>query len=425
MTAGVAALSALAALAACSSPAPDGGLSTPEAEAPRAFDGVVGRDWVEIDTAGDVFDDVSRIDYGLGALWAMRNDTLLTSTDAVTWTEVPLDPRRPAGASEFPPLLYFDEERIVVAERDSGGAAPWIAIGDGSDWDFFSPDEIGSPVVTGDSPLSIRNVVDIAPVGDSLLFLVGVNWEDPGRGTVPCSCTAPLVLHPDGSSEWVAVENSLLGTPNNSFASHDLLLVDDGVLLITMGTRDDEAGVGIQTFFSANGIDWVDRTAPSIALSGTNILAPVVRKNSRWLTAATVRDGEVTEPDRVVLLASDNGIDWEPVFYGGDDEYDAPQGSIGATVASDDGFFVFLSHPRLRATDVLYSADTVEWTTFREAFQFETPIVVDSIVAVEGGLIALSRHLPLTTETPSRLWVSGATPYTPEQPEDEDSSGND
>ena len=416
MTAAIATFASLSLLAGCASPTPDPEPSAPESEAEPGFDGVVGRDWVEIPTAAGALDGVTAIDYGLGALWALRDldgsKALLTSTDAIRWEEVPLDPRRPADTSGVM-AFYVDDERIVVAHNDNDRRAPWVAIGDGTDWRFISPDDIGGPVVTGDDPLQIRGIADIAPVGDSLLILMSVNWERPGGGTVPCSCTAPLVVHPDGSTEWIADEYGLLGTAKDAFAAHDLMPVDDGGLLITNGGRVEGPGTEFQVFHSANGLDWEDRTRPSIVLSSTDVQARVVRNADAWLTASTVREGDVTSPRRVVVLASDDGITWEPVFYSGDDEYDS-SGRIGASAATGDGFFLLLSRPRFKATDVLYSTDTVEWTTYRDALQFDFSSTVASVVPVDGGLLALAVEVAITPEEPARLWVSGATAFTPE-----------
>ncbi len=397
----------------CSSPAPDAETPAPELEAPPEFDGVVGRDWVQVPTEQGSLSGAYAIRHGLGSLWALRDDdgtdSLITSTDGMTWVDVPLDPRLPDDI-EVSASLYVDDERIVVAYSEQFDerrqVAPWIAIGDGEQWEFLAPDEIGRPSVQGSLTLWTSGISGIAPVGDSLVFLVGASWYDGGSSTIPCACSAPLVVHPDGSIEWNAVQGSALGQLDSFGGEEQLVTVDDGVLLVTTW-GDDASGQKqvFHVFHSADGLTWEDRSAASSVENISSTLAPIARSESAWLTATIVSEG-FGEPEQVVLLASPDGIDWEAVYNSESDEFNR----IRAVVAGDEGFYAFPLPPTgdRNGADVLYSPDAIEWTAYSNALKSPLgSLGVESAVAVEGGLVVL------TFDDAAPLWVSGQTPYTP------------
>lgn len=420
IAAGIASLATLTFLAGCATdpPIPTAPSVTPEVE--PVFDGVVGRDWIQIPTETDALEDVYWVDYGVGALWALRDegdrtDVLLTSTDAITWTEVPLG--LPDDLRAYP-TPYADDDRIVLA---FGSGEPWIVIGDGDSWNVLTPDDISDPVISGTRKPVFMRVFDIAPIGDSLLFLFGTRYDD-SQG-LPCHCRSPLVLHPDGSTEWVAVEGSVLGQldtfggytdsgANGRYrALRHLFPTDNGVLLVTSWSEGQ--GQEIRVLESSNGLDWEDRTPSSRFAGLTGPLAVVVGDERGWVTATMTRDsGDVTDPERLTLLASPDGIEWAPAFSSDLDEYP----DIATVEVTDDGFFAF-PFPRTTGdrdgADVLFSPDSIEWTTYSNALVNELPggftesLRVRSVVAVDGGLLVL------TTEVDAPLWVSGTTAFTP------------
>lgn len=404
----IAVLAAVAVLTGCAADAP-----APDPE--PTFDGVVGLDWVEIPTdpalmsgfdvpAGST---VPALRYGMGALWLTLGYDVYSSSDGSTWDQVPLDPRRPADLFGSP-IVYADDERIVIAQRDRVNPAPWITIGDGSEWEHIAPDEIGSPSVSGSRPLEFRGIYGISPIGDSLLILMGVQWVPEGGGSVPCNCASPLVLHPDGSSDWVAVQDSLLGPSGSFFSAKRLFPVEDGILLITSAGRDGP-GIEVKTYHSADGIDWTDRTQTSIALYSGYGNAPAVRNDIAWLTVGATRDSldidaDPTLPDRTLVLVSDDAVDWHVVYTSADDEY----WGTGQVAATESGFYVLIG------SDVISSPDTVEWTVHRDALTVFAPLRLQSVVAVGDGLVALTTDTRSGGEEPPRLWVSGMTAFTPD-----------
>lgn len=414
----LAVLAATVLLTACAPSGPEPELK-PDPE--PTFAGVVGQDWVMVPVDDGALDDVYWMGHGAGALWALRDepertDTLLTSTDAIFWTEVPLD--IPDDLVRYP-TPYVDDDRIVLA---FGTAQPWIVIGDGTDWEILSPDDIADPAITGGTRVLFMGVFDIAPIGDSLLFLQGTRYDD--AEFLPCHCRAPLVLHPDGSSEWVAVEGSPLGradtfggyTPaaaaiGDYRAFGHLIPTDDGILLVT--SWSEGGGHQLRVLHSTDGLAWENRT-PSDGNPEVSALTRLVGNDHGWVTATFVKDGlEATDPQRVVLLTSPDGVSWESTFSSDPDEYTG----IRHLSATEDGFFAF-PYPDFRdhdGADVLFSPDGVEWTRYANVLhlEHEVPALSDSlgvraVSAIGQGLLVF------TSEPDAPLWVSGATPYTPD-----------
>ena len=398
-------------LAGCAGTAPDP-VPSPEAEPAPAFDGVIGQDWVEHEGAGEALDHVYAVWSGFGALWALRDngpdatDTLLRSENAADWHEVELDPRMPGDISDQA-QWYADDEQLLVAFSHYTAqftVSPWLARYDGAEWSFHGPEDFGRPSPSGSLTLHTDSVQAVAPVGDSVLLLVGASWYDGGSSTIGCACNAPLVLHADGSAEWIAVQGGPLGRLDTFGGLDRLIPVDDGVLLVTSwldGTSGFDARIHV--LHSIDGLTWTERTGPSTTEAPVGELTEVVRSGGNWVTATLLRD-RTARTEHVVLLHSSDGMDWTVAYRSEADQYR----DIHTVIATETGFYAFPVSPLTdqNGSDVLFSADGRDWAVYSDAVTTpwgDTPEVL-AATEVDGGLLV---H---TNERKDPLYLSGATP---------------
>jgi len=383
---------------------------------------VVGRDWASIDVAEGTLTGAKKLAYADHALWTLRpdesgTDRLLRSADAVTWEEVPLDPRMPTDTA-FIGRLHVVSDRLIVThipETATMNVTPayWVALRDGSEWAFIGPDELGSPTLQVSHDYLLRSFAAVESLGDDLVFLVSADIFAEGS-TTGCACFSPLVLRADGTVDWSLTEGSPIADPKTWDGSASLISHDDGLLLAaTWKHLDDSEDVLPRLLHSRDGITWEERpTSADQAFDGVSFRAPILHRGDTWVAAATVRYAapSTDDPDRTqgaIYTSQDHGETWTLAQL-----MDESEIRPGPAVLTDSGFYVFPYpyHVGHEGTTVYFSDDGTDWIAYPEALSDRTSysadvLFVEDAVAIGDGIVALTSH----KQKP--LWVSGPMPF--------------